>query len=332
MIIGNKGKSKEEIRREKQLNRSVIYAPKGIAHDLCVVGYQNDDQVIKNGDNSYVSVFSLKGTEQTTLNLNTLSSILYANLAQRFRISSFFQKVNGQLKDMCYLTIFFQEENYYKVHDELTKLKNEFFPGLRQYGFTIDTLHLGDILSFWNMNMNYKMVNIDANTVLTARHYQNYLHKPKLTKKERIIFKNGENFCIALKLIVVSHTTKSFPFDSLSSFHKILCCTDVWRMNDDDVKTYDRLLRSSFYPYKGQHDDDLVDFSASVVLMDPDRDALLKNVDAFYTECEDRGFIFVPCFDNEEECYLGLTSFGIIDYRNMRIAQVKQATGFYEGK
>lgn len=326
----DKVKSKEEQRREKQLNRSLTSAAKAVQSDLNILAFQREDNILKNGEGDYVTVFSIKCIDRSFVNFNSLTSLLCANLAQRFRISSFYQKVNGNLKSLFYLSVFFHEDAYYKVHDTMEKLKKEFFPMLTKYNFQIDQMTLDDILTFWNMNMNSQMVSMDGESILTSRSYQTSFERPKFMKKERIIFEGGNNFCAALKLITVAQDSKNFPFTCFDSFDKIFFAADTWKMTQEDIKTYDRILRSSFYSYKDQTDLEMVNFSVSLVLMDRDHDSLLNNLNTLYKAAEEKGYILVPCFEEEEACFWGIGSFGIMDYFNLQTAALGQITHFYE--
>lgn len=324
------GKTKEELKREKQLNRSLSFAAKGLQEDLNVLAFQGEDHIIKNGEKSYVCIFSIKCMNHSSLNFNLLTSLLCANLAQRFRISSFYQKVGDKLKDMHYLSVFFCENEYYVVHDALLRIKEEFFPVFQKYGFQMAPLSLSDILIFWNLNMNSQMVYLDDDRVFTSRHYQSFLEKPKLKKTERTVFEYKDNFCTALKLISIARETKNFPFEQFAAFHKVFFAADTWKMTEEDIKAFNRILRSSFYSYKEREESEVVNFSVSLVLMNQNKEELLNNLDSLYTVCEEKGYILVPCFEEEEDCFFGLSSFGIMNYFNMHTAGLKQVTNFYE--
>ena len=69
-----------------------------------------------------------------------------------------------------------------------------------------------------------------------------------------------------------------------------------------------------------------------MILMDLDRDRLLQSLDSLYSKCEENGYILSPCFDEEENCFYSLSSFGIIRYLNMHTTELKQAVSFYEEK
>ena len=332
MNINDKAKSKEEIRRERLLNGSLIPSAKKMQKDLNILAFQKEDYIVKNGERDYVAIFSLKLIEYPSLNFNSLASLLCANLAQRFRISSFYQKVDKKLKDLYFLSIFFHEDAYYIVHDELEKLKNGLFPVLTKYGFQIAPLSLSDIFVFWNLNMNSEMLSLDAKNIFSSQNYTSYFEKPKLKKKEKIIFEYKDNYCVTLKLQSMAPETKGFPFENFKDFHKIFFTSDTWKMTEDDMKVYDRILRSSFYSYKNEKNIELVNFSVSLILMDLDRDRLLRSLDSLYSKCEENGYILSPCFDEEENCFYSLSSFGIIRYLNMHTTELKQAVSFYEEK
>lgn len=323
------GKTKEELKREKKLNKSLIYTAKNMQEDLNIVAFQQEDNIIKTSENHYIGVFSIHGTD-TFLNFNSLISLLCANLAQRFRISSFYQQVNNQLKDMHYLSLFFEETEYYFVHDMLKKLREEFFPILRKYGFLIEQISLNDILIFWNMNMTSSMASLDAKKIFTAKRYQSLFKKTKLAKIEKGIFDYQSDAGVALKIISFDPESKNFPIKALSNFKKIFFTSDVQKLSDEDIKLYQRILRSSYYPYKKQEEHKIVNASVSLVLMNETRDELSVNIEKLLSICEEKGFLLAPCFEEEMDCFYSLSSFGVMDYKNMHCIDLEQMTRFYK--
>lgn len=316
---------KSELNRQRKLDRSIIFASKNMQNDFHIYGYQPEDYIIRNGEKSYIAIFSVKCNDDNNVNLNNLNKILCANLAQRFRISVFYQKVNDVLKEIVYLSVFFEEDYYYLVHDQLSILKNE-LSGLAAYNYIIESLSLDSVFSYWNFNMHNTFENINALSVLSSK---TPFEKPQINMKERVIFKYKDMYYTSLKLIASSDTNKSFPFEIFNKFQRIYFATDTWNISKEDFMTYNKILRSSFYPSKDNKDVDFVNFSAAIVFMDNDKEILHKKLNDLYVVCQERGFIFVPCYSNEFDYYLSLSSFGIMDYCNMRIMKNNQIINFY---
>ena len=316
--------SKDELNRQRRLDRTLLFASKNIQKDFNIYGYQKEDHVIRNGEKNFIAVFSVKSSE-AEVNIYNLNKILCANLAQRYRISVFCQNVNDVLKKIVYLSVFFDERSYYLVHDQLTLLKSD-LSGLKNYGFIIEALSLDSIFSYWKFNMTGNFEDINALSVLSSKAPFEKAN-PKI--KERFLFEWKGMSCASLKLIGLSDFTKPFPFNCFNNFKKTYIATDVWKVSEVDFESYNKMLNLSFYPGKKYDNADVNNFSLSIVVMDNSDEELKQKLEDVYVECQKHGFIIVPCYGNENDYYMSLSSFGIVDFSNMLIVKNEQVNEFY---
>ena len=316
--------SKAELNRQRNLDKSVIFASKDIQKEFNIYGFQKEDYVIRNGEKSYIVVFSVTSSD-ADISVNNLNKILCANLSQRYRISLFCQKVNDIYKKMVYLSIYFDEISYFKVHDQLMQLKND-LSGLSNYGFNIEVLSLDAIFSYWKFNMNNAFEDVNALSILSSK---TPFEKPNVKINERSIFECNSMYCASLKLIGLSGHTTHFPLNCFNAFLKFYIATDVWKISEEDFGTYSKILNLSFYPGKEYDKSNSNNFSISIVVMDNDKNILKQRLEDVYVECQKHGFNIVPCYGNETDYFISLSSFGVVDFSNMHVVKNEQINEFY---
>ena len=324
--------SKEEYKRRKNINNSVVPAGKDQMVDFGIFGYEPFNNVVFNNKGQYICVYKIKADSVTSL--NSFLSILCANLSQRFRISSFFQNSEKGFGFNLFLSLFYEVNSYFDASQEIEKHVKAFesFPGQVK----AEQLELDKILLYWNMFLNSSLLsNVKFSSVMGQNGYRKYMQNPMIEVDESNpnIFKVSDSYFMSLNVYLNMKDLKSFPVSMFKNFDKVYLAQDVYKIDSEILDLYDKML---YLNYHVTLDDaiaekyDYVNYSVILTLFHNDIDVLLKHVNDFIKICSERGYKMTYCMSDEEYCFQSLCSFGIKDFVNMHIMKLDDVIRFYE--
>lgn len=307
-------KTKEQIKRERALNASMVILSKKNQDQLGIISVQPEKNIFFLSSRMFVKVYTLKGVELTDNRKKTLVSALCSFSKHRMRLSSFSYK--NSRSPLVFLTVFFPGNSYAAVADEIDDF-DRMLSTLMEDKFKIQfvTCNMGDVFMFIYMNFNGQMKKITSKTVMkkSINLKKNFFQDIKEVEGGYFINKNGKLGC--------TYICTQFPDEMESPFTNLrklgcayLSCIDFQVLDKYYVSYFNRTLEES---YNSKIEDNVENMINLTFILN-----MIYDSEKEQETCEElvshilfeKGLIAAPGIGVQEKIVDSIASFGLFDF------------------
>lgn len=324
-------KSKEQIRKERTLNATMVPLSGKSRSELGIVSVQPEKDVFMLSSGVFAKVYMLKGVELTGNRKRILISTLCARSKNRMRLSTF--SYANSTTPIISLTVYFHGNQYSKVVDEIDAF-DEMLEGLMEDKFSIKfvSCSIGDCFMFIYMNYSGQMRKTTTNMIIkkSANLKKSFFKKIKENETGYIVEGTGREGC--------TYICTEFP-DSLSDFmgnlknmkFTYLSCIDFQSLSEDYnasyMKALDRFYNLSVESEEDTEDDehrkldlelfgvtDKINLTFIIDFIFESGDEKRKYENAIKQLFFENGMVMSPGIGVQEKIADSISSLGIIDF------------------
>lgn len=318
----NRQKTKDEMKREKALNKSLTMMPKSTQNSLGVIAIQKEDGVFFLGGNIYLKIFSIKNSVLGPKKEIFVNSILELTM-NRVRVSSFCKVKNQKLAAYTFLSVYFDCNNYAEAHREI----NEFDLLLqekicRDLNIAITGCSIDTALMFMHMNCVGKMKQVKYDSMISQK--QNLKDVIFADVKE---LSNGEfNIHDKYGVCFIGEYFRNEPIEInelISGIEgNIQFSIDMQRLSAEDWEILNFQLSQKYNHHIEGEQKDIINVTYLIaVLVDSQNEIsrIKKHITEKYGE---KGILVVPCSGREKKVFNSICSIGAVDFHSMRNANI----------
>ena len=312
-------KSKEELRRDRELDRSVVNFSKKNISSLGIVGVHPEHNVLYLSSETYVKIYSLKGVALSLTRRDVLINALCGFTPHRLRLSSFLYPSSDA--SVVFLSVFFKGKRFSEVADEIQEFdRNLSLLMTGRFKLSFTPISIGDAFMFIFMNYRGQMKNISTRAVLkkNVNFKRDFLLEIvedndsfKVLEDNKYGFVNmclqypekfEENFFERLKKIGVGY----------------LSCIDFQRIETDMDQSYKKMIEASYNSDIENNEEKNVNATFILSMLFEEKGQLDLGYSLAKDIFADSGLVMVPCNGIQTEVFPSLATFGLVDFHCMR--------------
>lgn len=313
-----KKRIKEEMRKEKELNHSLIPMSKYTQNDTGVVGIQNQDSVFYLGRWKYLKIYKLKRSDAGDEKKESLVKVLSSITRLRVRISSF-RRLQGNSK-MLFLSVYVMAAGYADAKSQFEEFEREATDMIaRALSLPWTTISINDAVMMAQLNSTGQMKKFDfAN--LQGKDNLKYFLFPKIETQP-----DGFLYLPEVEKYVYTFMGTQFPTSLEKPYHGILdmpcslyCAIDLQVMNEEENELFNLSLEQKYnckFADEKKRNINLTYMVGMVSDCNVDRKELQQKMLASFNK---EKVILCPCAGDEEKVYQSICSLGMVDYHAMR--------------
>lgn len=311
-------KQKEELQRERMLNRSLLPMSKQTVLDTGISGIQTEDAVFYLGNWKYLKIYKFKNGEITSKKKESMIKVLSSITMNRIRITSF-RRLNGTSM-ILFLSVYVFAPGYSDAKlqfDEFEKSTNEMI--VRALGLTLENVTINEAVMMTQLNSTGQMKKFDISMLRKKDSLKSYLF-PGIESKE-----DGFLYLPEIKKYVYTFMGTQYPTDLDYPYKNLLqmkcslySSIDLQVMTEEENEMFNFSLEQKYnfkLPEEKKRNINMTYLVGLVTDSDEDRNKLKQQM---FTQFNDEEVILCPCAGDEEKVYQSICSLGIIDFHAMR--------------
>lgn len=314
-----KKKTKEQIKKEREINSRLIQMSKRNRENLGIVAIEPNDNVISLDNGYFVKIYSLKGVELTQNRKNVLVNSLLEFTEHRIRLSSF--KYDSATSSLVFLSVYFTGGSYAEVIDEIREFDSNIVNLMKnKFRVSFNVCGVGEVFMFAYMNFNGQMKRIEDSTVLKRA---TNLRKDFFQDIAEIeggfhIPQNGK-YGDCIMALQYPEKLKRNVFDAVKRVSKgYLSCIDFQRISEEDFNSYEDVLNASFNTSIHHDFKNMVNITFVFGFLYDSRETLMHSKSQLRDALAETGMVFAPCTGIQRSVYESISSMGIYDFHCMR--------------
>ena len=322
--MGEAKLSKEEIRRIKQLNRSLVSLPKPTQQSLGILAVQREDGVFFLGNNQYVKIYLVKPAV-----LNEKRKQLVTKLCEitgnRIRITSFCKTYNQRLIAYTFMAVYYKAYNYAGAYDEISEFEKRLNEEVcRNLGITISKCALDDALVYMRMNCSGELKIIEHSDMMSKNGDWKKNLFADVSETKAGTFQCLEKYGVCFTGNFYDNSNINIDNILMQIPGNILFAVEIQKVDEEDEKLLKHELTNK-YSVDCDIEESTVNMKYLMSVMFEDettRNEVKKTIMSLYDQNK---ILLNPCSGREKEAYYSLCSIGVIDFHSMRNASTEQA-------
>lgn len=318
----NRQATKEELKREKLLNKSLTMLPKSAQNNLGVLAIQKEHGVFFQGENKYLKIYSVKKGVLGSQKQLFLDRLLDSTMC-RIRVSSFCKIKNEKLAAYTFLSVYFTANSYAEAYRKI----NEFDLMLqekicRELNIIITGCSIDTALMFMHMNCVGKMKQVEYSSVVSKK--QNYKDAILTDVKE---LENGEvetNDKHGVCFIGEYFSKEPVEINKIISGVEgnIQFSVDMQRISEDDWKIYNYQLSQKYNQHIEGVEKDIINITYLFAALADSPEEISKIKSQIIDRFGEQGILIIPCSGREKKIFNSICSIGAVDFHSMRNADI----------
>lgn len=171
---------KQEAKRIKAINDSLISLSPSAQSEIGVVALQKDEKVFFCGEGIYKKIYTVKPTILDNKKLPFLKQLISVS-KNRIRFSMNVKSKDGKLNAFMFMTVFFVADSYYEVREKIAEFEQKVIKETCSVlNINIKECSLEEALTYIHLNSSGEMKKIDADSVF-AKKTLTHIFDQKLT-------------------------------------------------------------------------------------------------------------------------------------------------------
>jgi hypothetical protein len=324
----NHRKSKEELKWEKQLNRSLRYLSKATLQSMGVTAVQEEESVFCLSDGSFVKIYSIKNNSSLEMNKEFVSRL--CRTTNRVRLSSFYKCINQKYVSYLFLSVYFEAESYADVVGLIQKFDEKLYAEIcRPLNLNITTCTVENVLSIMHMNCTGKMKQFDHNTVFSRKGNWEKLLFPEITETNCGEFKYMDKIGLCFLGKIFPDGPVDIKKELLSLGCNIQIAVDMQSLTEAEKDMFNHELENKYQCRLSPETESIINVTYLLALI-PEQNLNQKQLKKAVMNLFDRhGMLLVPCADREKKVFQSICSMGIINFHSMKNASVELVSSLY---
>lgn len=297
---------KEQIKRDRELNRTFISTSPDTQNSLGILAIEKDAGVIRK-NNLYLKTYKTRGLDGTD-KTNLISTIM--DCGGRVRFTTILDSKKGI---MDYLTVYHVGDTYAPARDHFEKVEE----ALKGDGLDLKTLGIEELLNTCASNFGITGSNLGLAESLKKKRDWKKDYFPAIKNNDTGYTYDGRcgNAYIATEY---PQTSCINPFAKLLE----LGCTvgmalDLCPYDATTAAAFERLMEKQYNKKASYVADDMVNTSYTLLFMAESAD-LCKIIDRSVIHAAGEGLVLTSCAGFAAEPAVSLYSLGLTDYKIMR--------------
>ena len=320
-------KSKEELRREKELNKSIIPVAKPIQKDLGIMAIQKEEDVFVKSNNEFCKIYSIKTSPLPDNNKLPFLELLCEKTTCRMRITSFCKMNADKMNSYSFLTVFFRAGSYAEVYEQIKEFERMLIMEVcKPLDIVLARCRIDNILSFIYMNCTGKMKQFDYNELLSRRTSLKRMPFTELNMGKDGIFECDEKYgkvYFGKGLPIKPITNNSFLKNRDVGFQ---IAVDIQSMTTEEQELYEYELQR-IYNYKLKSTDKKMVSMTYMLSVLADSEEKIKMLDnEAVKDFTDNKMLILPCVGREREAFQSACTFGLLDFKAANMVELKVAS------
>lgn len=318
-------KTKEELKKIKNLNRSLVNVSKGTQRSFDILSVQPEHGVFYQGSGCYVKVYSLKGKiaeDSCRMLVNRLCDLTHF----RYRITSFCRSGERQ-GTMRFFSLFVTAADYYHAYEEYCRFEENIHSDivLQKNGFMIEECTLEQTLMFVQMNFTGQMKKF------------NYQASQKKSEDwGKLMFPSMEVYDLKLlihpnEIITGCYYAKEVPSklsdlrdDLIHAGFSLQTCVEIQSFTDGEMELLNKIIGKKYNAALSSQTERLVNASFLVMISSPYDKEYMEIAETLLNSAERRELRLESCSGQQKDAFLSICTLGIRNFHIMR--NVTQST------
>lgn len=321
-------KTKEELKRIKNLNRSLVNVSKGTQRSFGIISVQPDHGVFYQGAGRYVKIYSLKGN-MTDASCRILVKKICDLTHFRYRITSFCRGGERQ-GTMRFFSLFVTAPDYYHAYGEYCNFEATVHADtdLRKNGFTIEECTLEQTLMFVQMNFTGQMKKFNyRETQRKSEDWGKLLFPPMDIYDLNILLHPNE-------IITGSYYGKEIP-GKLSELREDLThagialqtSVEIQSFKDEEIELLNKIIGKKYNSVLSSQTERIVNASYLLMISSPYDNEYGEMTEILLSIAEKNGLRLESCSGQQKDVFLSMCTLGIRDFHIMRNVTESTAAG-----
>lgn len=312
-------KSKEELLKEKELNRSLVALSKATQQELGVCAIQKADNVFFLGNRKYIKIYSLKSALNDSDRKKAFLEEMEKITSNRFRISVFCKNTDSKSNFYMFITVYFEADDYVRARGEIEKFEKEFKEHVvRQLSLNVTECKIKDILAIVYMNSSGKIKRFDdfETNLAKANWKEILLHELKNIHYGNFQCDESYGAC---------YIAKEFPNNAIAvndAYAKckgnIYYCVDIQTFTEEEKQILEYEIKNKYNSRADFINKNVMNMTYLISLSAPTENMLHDLKLQVEKEFERAGVLLLPCSGREEVIFDSLCSLGICDFHSMQ--------------
>lgn len=321
-------KSKEEIHREREKNRSLTVLPKTVQAALGVRAIQKEDCIFQIRKNEYIKIYSVK----LLLEENRLAFVerLCGMTINRIRLSVFCKNMGEKHYEYMFMSIYFSGINYSDADMQVRVFETKLYDGMKDIAH-ISTCSVDSALMFIHMNSAGEVKKYDfagfngKKAALCQLGTRFSLYQPVTETME------GEFLCHGR--YGICFTGKLFP-DRKVNFNKMIkeCgrniqfVVDMQMPTEEEVQAQEHEIKKRYSCSLNLSENRYINLSYLCIALADSKEERFRAGERISFSARENEILLVPCCDRETEAFHSVCSLGIKDFHSMRNVNIEFAS------
>lgn len=310
-------KTKEEVQRERERNRSLTVLPKAAQNALGIRAIQKEDCVFQIGKSKYIKIYSVR--LPLGENRQPFMESLCGMTTNRIRLSVFCKNKEGKHREYMFMSIYFSGSSYADVYAQTQELDTKLNDQLNEkLHIPISACSIDSVLMFIHMISAGEMKKYDVTSLADKKAaWKNSLYQPVTEMKRGEFLCHGKYGICFLGKLFPDHKA------GLDSIVKgingnIQFVVDMQMPTGEEVQLQDHEMGKKYSCSIDTANSRYINLTyLCTALADSEEERVSAKKKIIQAGIENE-ILLVPCCGRETEVFHSVCSLGIQDFRSMR--------------
>ena len=312
-------KSKEELLREKELNRSLVALSKETQRDMGIFAIQKVDNVFFLGNKKYAKIYSLKSALNNPDRKKAFLKAMEKTTSNRFRISVFCKNTDIKSNFYMFITVYFEADDYVRAVMEIEKFESVFTENVvKGLSLNISECKISEILTVVYMNCCGKIKKFDDFESALLKMNWKELLLGDLKNIHYGNFQGNGNYGTC-------YIAKEFPGNAveLNDVYvkckgNVFYCIDVQMLTEDEKQILECEIKNKYNSRIDVLSQNVMNLTYLLSVSAPTEDMLHEMNIQLRKEFEKNEVLLLLCSGREERCFDSICSLGLCDFHSMQ--------------
>ena len=317
-INTSKRKSKEQLRKEKRLNRSLIYVSKSVQNETGLMAIQMEDGVFFLGNGKYMKIYSIKAPSLAEKKAAFVKAMLELT-NNRIRISTFYKKRNEKASAYSFVSIYYEAFNYAEASVVIRDFEKDMEDKVcRPLNILISNCSVETSLTFLHMNCAGEMKQYSHEILTSKKSDWKTEVFPAVSDAcvGNFIYQDKCGICFSGKLFGDKQVSINDALMKLSGNIQIV--VDFQKMTETEQGMFEYEMGRKYNCSLENYKKDVINATYLVSAFSENQEQQ-KMLRLQIMELFDKNrVLLMPCAGNESKVFSSICSLGIVDYHSMR--------------
>lgn len=312
-------KTKEELKKIKILNRSMVNVSKGTQRSFDILSVQPEHGVFYQGSGCYVKIYSLKG-KLTEDSCNMLVRRLCDLTHFRYRITSFCR--NGERQGtMRFFSLFVTAADYYQAYEAYCSFEDNIHSDivLQKNGLMIERCSLEQTLMFVQMNFTGQMKKFNYQASLKKSEDWGKLMFPSMEIDDlKLLIHPNEIITSCYYAKEVPSKLSDFRDELIHAGFSLQTCVEIQSLTDEEMELLNKIIGKKYNTVLSSQTERIVNASFLVMISSPYDNEYMEMAETLLNYAETSGLRLEHCSGQQKDAFLSICTLGIRNFHIMR--------------